>query len=255
MSEPNVPHEPGPGEAARHAPQAQEATSRVPLPHDSAEPALAKSSIHGFTLHGLMIEFVEPDQILDATRQAWNAGYRQMDAYTPYPVAGLPAALGLKRNWIPSIVFFGGLIGAAFGFVMQYYSMAVDYPLNVGGRPYNSWPVFIPITFEVLVLVAAFTAFFAMLFINGLPRPHHPVFNVPGFELASQERFFLCIEATDPKFDRDQTARFLLSMEHMGELIEVPTDQIGPHVELQGPTLEGTVPQPHTEMNVGEQPT
>lgn len=227
----------------------------TPTPHEHGKTAVVRSSVHGFVLHGLMLEFDQPDHVLAATREAWNAGYRQMDAYTPYPVAGMAAALGLRRNWIPSIVFFGGLVGAAFGFFMQYYSMAVDYPLNAGGRPYNSWPVFIPITFEVLVLVAAFTAFFAMLFINGLPRPHHPVFNVPGFELASQERFFLCIEATDPKFDRDATARFLLSLAHIGELIEVPTDQLGPPIEIKEPTLEGHVPESHVETQIGEQPS
>jgi hypothetical protein len=236
---PNVPmsHEMGPG---------AEAVQRS---------AAGKLSHAGHALHGLMLEFAEPDHILFATREAWNSGYREMDAYTPYPIAGLAAALGLKRSFIPAIVFFGGLVGAAFGFFMQYYSMAIDYPYNSGGRPLNSWPVFVPITFELLVLVAAFSAFFAMLFINGLPRPHHPVFNVPGFELASQERYFLCIEATDPKFDRNETARFLLSLEHLGDLIEVPTDQLGPPIEIHGPTLEGTVPVPHTEMQVGEQPS
>jgi hypothetical protein len=236
----------------------EERKENIPLPHEShvvEASAPEKRSAAGLALHGLMLEFADPDHVLAATRAAWNSGYRDMDAYTPYPIAGLPAALGLRRNWIPAIVFFGGLVGGAFGFLMQYYSMAVDYPFNSGGRPLNSWPVFIPITFEVLVLVAAFSAFFSMLFINGLPRPHHPVFNVPGFELASQERFFLCIEATDPKFDRDETARFLLSLEHLGDVIEVPTDQLGPPVQIQGPTLEGTVPQPHTEMQVGEQPT
>ncbi|HEX3997866.1 MAG TPA: DUF3341 domain-containing protein [Pirellulales bacterium] len=246
---------------SRESPE-KEAEHREALLHEAPLPgapaptsAARESGVHGLALHGLMLEFAEPAKILEATRSAWNAGYREMDAYTPYPVGGLAQCLGLKRNWIPSIVFFGGLVGAAFGFFMQYYSMGIDYPLNVGGRPYNSWPVFIPITFEVLVLVAAFTAFFAMLFLNGLPRPHHPVFNVPGFELASQERFFLCIEAADPKFDRDETARFLLSLAHIGEVIEVPSDQLGPPVELEGPALEGTVPQPHTEMQVGEQPT
>ena len=157
-------------------------------------------------IHGLMVEFVAPGEILDATRSAWEAGYRDMDAYSPYAVEGLATALGLKSSRIASLVFIGGLAAARVGFFMQWYSMSIDYPLNVGGRPHNSWPVFIPITFEVLVLVASFSALFGMLFLNGLPRPHHPVFNVPEFARASQDRFFLCIEATDPLFDREATA-------------------------------------------------
>jgi Protein of unknown function (DUF3341) len=175
-------------------------------------------------LYGLMAEFLTADEIRSATRRAWEAGYRDMDAYTPYCVEGLAASLGMKRSRIPAVVFFGGLVGGAVGFFMQYYSMAIDYPLNVGGRPFNSWPVFIPISFEVLVLVASFAAVIAMLLLNGLPRPHHPVFNVPGFVRASQDRFFLCIEATDPKFDRDATAQFLLGLSTCGDVTEVPLE-------------------------------
>ncbi len=141
-------------------------------------------------IFGLMAEFLTAAEILDATRRAWLAGYREMDAYTPYTVEGLAAALGMKQTRIPAIVFLGGLVGAVAGFLMQYYSMAIDYPFNVGGRPLNSWPVFVPIMFEVLVLVAALAAFLGLMFLNGLPQPHHPVFNVPGFERASQDRFF-----------------------------------------------------------------
>lgn len=206
-------------------------------------------------IHGLMVEFAEPVQILEATRKAWNQGYRNMDAYTPYPVDGVAAALGLKKNRIPSVVFVGGLVGAAFGFFMQYYSMAVDYPFNSGGRPYNSWPVFIPVTFEVLVLVAAFSAFFAMMFLNGLPRPHHPVFNVPGFERASQDRFFLAIEATDPKFDLAETALFLSSLGPLGPVIEVLHEHLGPPEQIEEPGLKGTVPESRTVVQVGEQQT
>lgn len=173
-------------------------------------------------LYGLMIEFDTAQGILDATRAARKEGYRLMDAYTPYPVEGLATVLGMHTSRIPSIVLIGGLIGGAVGFSMQFWSMAIDYPFNVGGRPLNSWPVFIPITFEVLVLVASFAAFFGMLFMNGLPHPHHPVFNVPEFARASQDRFFLCIEARDPHFERARTEEFLNRQQPLGTAFEVP---------------------------------
>src|SRR5581483_5670274 len=115
-------------------------------------------------------------------------GYTHLDAYTPHTVEGLAQELGLKRSRVPFVVLVGGLVGAFAGFFMQYFTMGIDYPFNVGGRPANSWPVFIPITFELLVLVASFAAFFGMLFLNGLPHPHHPLFNVPEFSRASQDR-------------------------------------------------------------------
>ncbi len=172
-------------------------------------------------IHGLMAEFETAQQILEATRRAREAGYCDMDAYTPYTVEGLSAELGLPRTRVPFVVLVAGIVGASTGFFMQWYSMAIDYPFNVGGRPLNSWPVFVPIAFELTVLVAAFGALFGMLFLNGLPRPHHPVFNVPSFERASQDRFFLCIEAIDPKFDLEQTRRFLAET-HPAEIMEVP---------------------------------
>jgi hypothetical protein len=171
--------------------------------------------------YGLMVEFLTAQEVLDATRQARQAGYRDMDAYTPYPVEGLAAELGMRKTRLPFVVLMTGLVGAGLGFFMQYYSMAVSYALNVGGRPYNSWPVFIPVTFEVMVLVGALGAFLGMLFLNGLPRPHHPVFNMPGFERSSQDRFFLCIEATDPMFDLRDTAEFLAGTNPHGDVVEV----------------------------------
>jgi hypothetical protein len=173
-------------------------------------------------IYGLLAEFLTAGEILDATRRARQAGYRDMDAYTPHPVEGLAVELGMRSSRIPFVVLMGGLVGAAVGFLMQYYTMAIDYTFNIGGRPYNSWPVFIPITFELLILVAAFSAFLGMMFLNGLPRPHHPLFNVPQFARSSQDRFFLCIEATDPRFDRRTTAEFLAALNPHGQVIEVP---------------------------------
>jgi hypothetical protein len=173
-------------------------------------------------LYGLMAEYETPEQVRTAARMAWKAGYREMDAYTPYPVDGLPRELGEKETTIPFIILIGGITGAAVGFFMQYWTMAVDYPFNIGGRPHNSWPVFIPVTFELLILVASFSAFLGMLFLNGLPRPNHPVFNVPRFARASQDRFFLCIESADPQFEEVGTAAFLASTEPPGGVVEVP---------------------------------
>ena len=172
-------------------------------------------------LYGLLAEFATPQDILRATRQSRQEGYTRMDAYTPYPVEGLAGELGLPRSRIPFVVLIAGLVGAGAGFFMQYYSMAVDYPFNVGGRPLNSWPVFIPIAFEVMVLVAGFAALLGMLFLNGLPQPYHPLFNVPEFARASQDRFFLCIEAEDPKFDQEATRKFLAGL-NAGDVMEVP---------------------------------
>jgi hypothetical protein len=172
-------------------------------------------------IYGLMAEFENAEQILGAVRRAREAGYQTMDAYTPYPVEGLAAELGLTRTRVPFIVLVGGLVGCFVGYFMQYYAMAIDYPLNIGGRPYNSWPIYIPITFEVTVLVAGFSAIIGMLVLSGLPMPYHPVFNVPRFALASRDRFFLCIEATDPRFDRQGTREFLASLGPR-EVAEVP---------------------------------
>jgi hypothetical protein len=173
-------------------------------------------------LYGLMAEYELPEQVCSAARSAWQAGYRSIDAYTPYPVDGLAQELGEKQTRIPFVVLVGGLTGGGVGFFMQYWSMAVDYPFNIGGRPHNSWPVFIPVTFEVLILVASFAAFLGMLFLNGLPRPNHPVFNVPRFARASQDRFFLCIESADPQFDETRTAAFLAATGPPGGVVEVP---------------------------------
>jgi hypothetical protein len=160
-------------------------------------------------LWGLMVEFDNPEDLLAAARGAYEAGYRKMDAYSPMPIHGLAEAIGFQRDRLPLLVLIGGLVGCGTAFFMLWYVETYVYPMNVGGRPYNSWPSFIPITFEVTILFAAITAVLGMLALNGLPTPYHPVFNVRRFALASRHRFFLCIEASDPKFDPVATRRFL----------------------------------------------
>jgi Protein of unknown function (DUF3341) len=160
-------------------------------------------------VYGLMAEFDDPRHLVEATRHAYDRGYRLMEAYSPFPVDGLADALGFHHTKLPRVVLMGGLAGGIGGFFMQWYSAVVNFPINVGGRPFNSWPAFIPITFEMTILGAALSAVFGMLAFNGLPRPHHPVFNVPSFVLASRNRFFLCLQARDPLFETESASRFL----------------------------------------------
>lgn len=171
-------------------------------------------------LYGLLAEFDDPDDLLVASQKAYAAGYRKMDAYTPFPIEGLPEAVGFKRPRLPLIVLIGGVVGAIVGFLIQYYASVFSYPLNIGGRPLNSWPSFIVITFELTILFAAFSAVLGMFALNGLPMPYHPVFNVPRFALASRNRFFLCIESKDAKFDLAATKRFLQDLKPV-EVFEV----------------------------------
>lgn len=161
------------------------------------------------SIYGLMAEFESPETLLEAARRAFAAGFRRMDAYSPFPVEGLAEAIGFHRSRVPLIVLIGGIVGCLGGFYLQYWVSVIDYPINVGGRPLNSWPSFIPVTFEMTILVAALSAFFGVLALNGLPMPYHPVFNVERFELASRNRFFLCIEAIDAQFDAEGTRKFL----------------------------------------------
>jgi hypothetical protein len=170
-------------------------------------------------VYGLMAEFLHPEELLAAARKASEAGYKKVDAYSPFPVHGVDEALG-ARTILPWLIFGGGLSGGLGGFAMQVVAN-YHYKINIAGKPLVSWPSFIPITFELTVLLASATAVFGMLFLNGLPRPYNPVFNVPDFDRASQDRFFLCIEASDPKYDPDQTSRFLEGLEPKS-ITEVP---------------------------------
>jgi Protein of unknown function (DUF3341) len=163
-------------------------------------------------IYGLMAEFDDPSALVAATAKAREAGYRRMDAYSPFPIEELHEAMGGHHSRLPLIVLVGGLVGCVSGFLLQYWSSAIAYPLNVGGRPFNSWPAFIPVTFECTILGASLAAVLGMLALNGLPMPYHSVFNVPRFALASRNRFFLCIETRDRQFDLDATRRFLESL-------------------------------------------
>lgn len=162
---------------------------------------------HG--IYGLMAEFDDANSLVEAARKAYEEGYRKMDAYSPFPIEALSEAIGFHKNRLSLIVLLGGIFGCLGGYALCYWVSVIEYPINVGGKPLHSWPSFIPVTFECTVLIAALTAVLGMLALNGLPEPYHPVFNVRRFALASRDRFFLCIESTDPKFDRDSTWRFL----------------------------------------------
>jgi len=163
-------------------------------------------------IHGLMAEFDAPEQILAAAQRASRDGYTRMDAYTPFPMEELTEALGIRQSKLSLFVLCCGIFGGLGGFFLQYFGAAINYPLNIGGRPLNSWPQFIPITFEMTILFAAIGAVVGMIFRNGLPRPIHPVFNVDRFELVTQDKFFLLIESADPKFERTRTEKFLKSL-------------------------------------------
>jgi hypothetical protein len=170
--------------------------------------------------YGLLAEFSTHEELLRAAEKAYEAGFRKMDGYAPFPVEGLTEALG-KQTRLPALVLAGGIIGGVGAYYMEWYANVVSYPINIGGRPMHSWPSFIPITFELTVLAAALTAFFGALALNGLPRPYHPLFHIQEFERASQDRFFLCIEARDARFDSKQTREFLQSLNPL-TIKEVP---------------------------------
>jgi hypothetical protein len=164
-------------------------------------------------IYGLMAEFDNPSALVAATRAVREKGYRRIDAYSPFPIEELSEALHLHKNKLPLIVLCGGIFGGLLGYLMQYYVTVVYFPINIAGRPLHSWPAYIIITFELTILLASISAVLGLFALCGLPMPYHPTFNVPRFALASRNRFFLCIESTDPLFEHDATCQFLESLE------------------------------------------
>jgi ActD protein len=172
-------------------------------------------------IYGIMAEFDSATALVEAARKTHQAGYKKIDAYSPFPIEGLAEEIG-SRNDVPVVVLIGGLIGGISGYLMQWWMSAVDYPLNIGGKPYHSWPAFIVITFEMTILFAGVSAVLGMLALNGLPMPYHPVFNVPRFALASKDRFFLIVFSSDKKYDPAGTRQFLEALEPRS-VSEVPS--------------------------------
>jgi hypothetical protein len=175
----------------------------------------------GPSIYGLLAEFNQAETLVAAARQTYDAGYRQMDAYSPFPIEELNEAMHLGHTRLPILVLGGGLFGGGGALLLQYWTAAINYPFDVGGRPLFSWPSFVPVTFELTILGAAIFATLGMLALNGLPMPYHPLFNAPRFALATRDQFFICIEAKDPQFDREKTAAFLQGL-GAREVTEVP---------------------------------
>ena len=173
-------------------------------------------------IYGLMAEFDSPTALVEAARLTHQAGYNKMDAYSPFPIEGLAEEIGFHHDEVPLVVLIGGIVGGLTGYLMQYWMSAVDYPLNIGGKPPHSWPAFIVITFEMTILFAVISAVFGMLALNGLPMPYHPVFNVPRFSSASKDRFFLIVFSSDPKYSAASTRDFLQSLQPRS-ISEVPS--------------------------------
>src|SRR5262245_14420324 len=162
--------------------------------------------------YGLMAEFDSPSAVVAAARRVYDAGYRRINAYSPFPIEELSEAIGFHHDKVALVTLIGGILGALGGFALQYWTSAIDYPLNVGGRPLLSLPAFIPVTFECTILLGSFGAFIGNLLMNRLPQPYHPVFNVPSFARATQDRFFLCVKSDDPRYNPAETRAFLESL-------------------------------------------
>lgn len=176
---------------------------------------------HTPALYGLLAEFESPTDLVHAAKAAYAAGYRKMDAYSPFPVEEASEAIGFHKSYVPLIVLLGGIMGGLSGYALQYWINVISYPLNVGGRPWHSWPAFIVPTFEMTVLFAGLSGVIGMFALNGLPMPYHPLFHVERFGAVTRDRFFLCIEAADPHFDLVGTQEFMLEMKPLS-ISEVP---------------------------------
>jgi len=187
-------------------------------PHDHHESVTAPE---GKGTHGLLAEFVDSDALIHAAQTLTDKGYRKVEAYSSIPIEGLDEALNYRWSWVPPVVFCGGVTGATLGFTMQYVISAILYPLNIGGRPTNSWPLFIPVTFECTIFCAAWSGIIGMILMNGLPRLHHPLFSVPQFDRCSTDGYFIEVEAKDPLFDLNATRKLLEEL-HAKEVIHVP---------------------------------
>jgi hypothetical protein len=174
------------------------------------------------TIYGLLAEFADEENLLAAATRVRSLGFKQVEAYSPYPIHGMAEVLGIRGVRLPRIVLAGGIVGLVAALAMQWYSAVIDYPLNVGGRPFASWPSFIPIAFELTILIAGISAVLGMFALNGLPQPYHPLFNVPEFAKASRAGFFLCIEALDPKFDVVETRSMLVDLGAQGVFEVMP---------------------------------
>jgi hypothetical protein len=172
-------------------------------------------------LYGLMAEFETPTELVNACKAAYAEGYREMDAYSPFPIEEASEAIGFHKSAVPLVVLLGGILGGTSGFALQYCINVIAYPLNIGGKPYDSWPAFIVPTFEMTILFAGLCGMFGMFALNGLPQPYHPVFNVDKFSAVTRDKFFLCVEATDPKFDLVGTQQFMQSLKPLS-ISEVP---------------------------------
>ena len=173
-------------------------------------------------IYGLMAEFDTPTDLVAAAHKTYQAGYKKIDAYSPFPIEELSEAIGFHHNAVPLVVLIGGILGCISGYAMQWWISSVSYPVNIGGRPLNSWPAFIVVTFEMTILFSVLAAVFGMLALNGLPMPYHPVFNVPRFAFATKDRFFLIVFSSDPKYSADGTRAFLQGL-NPRSISEVPS--------------------------------
>ena len=173
-------------------------------------------------IYGIMAEFDDPKALVLAARRTYEAGFRKIDTYSPFPIEEAAEAIGFHHNAVPLVVLIGGIVGGVSGYLLQWWINVVSYPVNVGGRPYHSWPAFIVVTFEMTILFAGLAAVFGMLALNGLPMPYHPVFNVPRFAFATKDRFFLIIFSSDPKFSTGSTRTFLEGLQPRS-ISEVPS--------------------------------